>query len=149
MDKFKIIADKHEAPFLVTHHVRKAEAEDVMDTFSGTYGLTAPADCLMVYQRTGGNTELHIAGRDVEETAYALEFTKENESLKLLGELKNIQSSKAKQSVYDALKDSGGELSVSEIVDSTDMQNICIRKAVSKLAKEGKITRVKRGIYKI
>ena len=52
-------------------------AEDVMDTFSGTFGLTGAADSLLAMVRKNDRTELHIVGRDVEENAYALDFDKD------------------------------------------------------------------------
>jgi hypothetical protein len=72
----KAIADQHGVPFIVVHHTRKATAEDFIDTISGTQGLAAAADSILVLKRIRGKADgiLHVTGRDVEEASYALRF---------------------------------------------------------------------------
>jgi hypothetical protein len=72
----KAIADEHGVPFVVVHHTRKAAGEDFIDTISGTHGLAAAADSILVLKRIRGKADaiLHVTGRDVEEASYALRF---------------------------------------------------------------------------
>jgi RecA-family ATPase len=72
----KSLADKHSISILLIHHMRKSPSHDVMDTFSGSFGLTGAADTLLALKRKGGRTDatLHITGRDVETTEYAIRF---------------------------------------------------------------------------
>ncbi|MFC1515548.1 bifunctional DNA primase/polymerase [Thermodesulfobacteriota bacterium] len=149
VSQIKRLADEHSISILVIHHLRKTDAEDVFDTFSGTFGLTGAADGLLALIKKGDQSELHLTGRDIENAEYALELIPHDMRWKYLGKSDEIQSSQAKQRVYDVLKDSGGELAVGEIVDLTGMKNIYVKKAVSKLTQEGRITRVRRGTYTI
>jgi len=71
----KAIADLG-ATVLGVHHTRKGESEDFLELASGTNGLMAAADFVMVLQR--GRTEsdalLNITGRDVVEAGHRLLF---------------------------------------------------------------------------
>lgn len=147
--RIKDLADNHDIAILIIHHLRKMGAQDIMDTFSGTLGLTGAADTLMVLDKKGVHSVLNLSGRDIESEQYILEFNNLKLSWSLLGKARDVQSSIAKQSVYDSLKTTGVELTVKEVVDLTGMQNGYVKKALSALTTEGKISRVKRGIYKI
>jgi hypothetical protein len=72
----KTIADQYGVPFIMVHHTRKAAADDFIDTISGTHGLGAAADSILVLRRVRGQADaiLHVTGRDVEEHDYALQF---------------------------------------------------------------------------
>jgi hypothetical protein len=53
----KDLADKHSIAILVIHHLRKTESEDIMDDFSGTFGLTgACLVCWPLSARRGNQT---------------------------------------------------------------------------------------------
>lgn len=79
MAALKAIADKYEVCILVVHHTRKAESADFVDVVSGTQGLAAASDAILVLRRsrTQADAELSITGRDVEETIRALRFDPE------------------------------------------------------------------------
>ena len=55
-------------------HTRKADADDVFDMISGSLGLQAAVDTILMLTRTAeGEPVLHVRGRDVEENSYFLE----------------------------------------------------------------------------
>jgi len=74
--KLKDIADEHNCCVLVVHHTRKADADDVFDTVSGTLGLNAVADTIAILQHQRGSESgrLHVTGRDVSDEQYTLIF---------------------------------------------------------------------------
>ena len=61
---------------IVNHHDRKANADDFVDSVSGTHGLAGTADTIAVVARRRHETAglLSITGRDVVEGEYALQF---------------------------------------------------------------------------
>jgi hypothetical protein len=65
---------------LVTNHQRKATAEDIFDTISGTLGLNGGADTLMVLGRDEGAKSLEIRGRDI--TDFAIIIEQDDKSLR-------------------------------------------------------------------
>jgi hypothetical protein len=62
-------AQRRSLAVLVILHCRKAAADDVLDTVTGTMGLTGAADTIAVLQRARGAPDavLHISGRDLED----------------------------------------------------------------------------------
>ena len=142
------MADHYQIPFLLIHHQRKAGAEDVFDTISGTFGLTGAADSILVMDRRLQYMELHITGRDIEEARYALEFDKEMLTWILLGKADEIQSSNAKQTVFDVLKEAEGKvLTPKEIHELSGLKRNYVDKALKPLQQEGKISRAGWGKY--
>lgn len=76
MASVKSVADAHGVASLVVHHTRKASADDFVDSVSGTHGLAAAADAVLVLSRSRGSADakLHVTGRDIEEAEYAMQL---------------------------------------------------------------------------
>lgn len=65
----KAVADKHSLAMMVVHHTRKMADEDIMNTVSGSSGITGSADSIWVLKRASrgvGDATLTITGRDIE-----------------------------------------------------------------------------------
>jgi hypothetical protein len=74
--QMKTVADAYGVALILVVHVRKAEADDFLETVSGTNGLAGAADAVAVLRRPRGKADgvLHVTGRDVDEATYALKF---------------------------------------------------------------------------
>lgn len=72
----KAFADKHHIALVLIHHLRKAGADDFVDTLSGTTGVAGAADTILVLRRKRGQTQatLHVTGRDVEEQDFTVDL---------------------------------------------------------------------------
>ena len=71
----KARADAHPGlSIIVSHHDRKAAADDFVDSVSGTHGLAGAADTIMVLarRRQAADAVLRVTGRDVPEDEFAL-----------------------------------------------------------------------------
>jgi hypothetical protein len=71
----KAIADASPgSAVVVSHHSRKANADDWLDTVSGTNAIAGGCDTIIVLnrQRSAQDGMLRITGRDVEESEYAI-----------------------------------------------------------------------------
>jgi hypothetical protein len=68
------IAHEFQVAIILVHHTRKADADDVFDTVSGTLGLTGAADTILVLSKRSGKAVLHARGRDIEDSETALKF---------------------------------------------------------------------------
>ena len=65
----KAVADKHSLAMMVVHHTRKMADEDIMNTVSGSSGITGSADSIWVLKRAPRgvvDATLTVTGRDVE-----------------------------------------------------------------------------------
>lgn len=130
---------------LVLHHTRKMEADDPVDTVSGTLGLAGCADTIMVLARSAKGTTLYVRGRDVEEAEHAVEFEKEACRWTILGEAADIHRSTERGRILAALEE--GEATVGDLVAATGMPRNNLDQLLFKMAKDGEINRVKRGVY--
>lgn len=82
----KRIADHYGIAVVLVHHVRKAGSDDFLAEVSGTNGLAGAADATLVLKRARGQADgvLHVTGRDVDESEYALRFDAASGSWQLL-----------------------------------------------------------------
>ena len=65
----KAIADRHGPAMMVVHHTREMADEDVMNSVSGSSGITGSADSIWIPKRAPrgvGDATLTVTGRDVE-----------------------------------------------------------------------------------
>ncbi len=149
VSEIKKLADRCGVSILIIHHLRKSEAEDVMDTFSGSLGLTGAADGLMALTRTTGNADATLAvnGRDVEATTYAIKFDPVILSWVLMGEASEVKSTEERQKLYDAIKKYGYPVSPKELEEMTGLKAHYIRKTLPLLVRDGSIKKVGRGQY--
>jgi RecA-family ATPase len=70
---------------LVLHHTRKLVADDLMETVSGSYGMSGAVDTILVMATKASGTVLDIRGRDVEPAELAVEFNKQSCRWRVLG----------------------------------------------------------------
>ena len=79
------LANERGIAIVVLHHTRKMEAEDPLDTVSGTLGLAGCADTVLVLNRSSQGTTLYVRGRDIEEAEHAVSFDKHSCKWTILG----------------------------------------------------------------
>lgn len=144
------LASKHNVGILVVHHDRKAEADDVFDTISGTLGLSAAADTILIMKRQAGTVTLWVRGRDLEESETALQFNKTACRWSILGAAAEVNRSAERKKVIDALTEAGRPLQVKEIWVAADLKTRGATDALlHKMAKDGEVTRLDRGQYSL
>lgn len=134
---------------VVAHHDRKMDAEDPFDTVSGTLGLTGAVDAIAVLKRSAHGITLHIRGRDMEdEIEKAVRLDRETCRWAILGEAAEIQRSTERDRVLKALAGASEGLSTSEIMAVAEFATRnAADLALSRMATDGIIERVKRGLY--
>src|SRR4029077_13789535 len=102
------LASKYNIAIIIVHHDRKADADDVFDTVSGTLGLTGAADTILIMKRQAGAVGLYVCGRDIEEVEKALQFNRATCRWTILGEAAEVFRSGERNRVIAALKEAGG-----------------------------------------
>jgi hypothetical protein len=135
---------------LVVHHVRKMAADDLMETVSGSFGTTGAVDTVLVMANKAGGVVLDIRGRDVEAAELALQFSKETCRWKILGEAAEVHVSEQRTKILVALKEADSPLSVAAIAEATGMTGMkrnSLEALLGRMAKDGAIKRVAKGMY--
>lgn len=147
----KNLVDKYAIAIVVVHHVRKAGAENIFDTVSGSTGLTGAADAIHVLDKGKGAADatLHVIGRDLEEQKLALKFDAASTSWTLLGDAGQVAKTKERQEVLDLLATAGGPLHYKEITSALRKKETTVKWMLSQMVNEGVLSRGGKGMYNV
>jgi hypothetical protein len=149
MASLKDLADKHGVAILVVHHTRKASADDYVDSVSGTHGLAAAADAVLVLSRSRGSADakLHVTGRDIEEAEYAMKFNPAEGSWSLLeGPAEEYEVSDSRRRILVHLRENGPR-SPKQLSDELGLDHDAVRQTVSRMARDEQIATDGDGLY--
>jgi hypothetical protein len=135
---------------IVVHHTRKMAADDLMETVSGSYGVSGAVDTVLVMANKGSGAVLDARGRDLESRALAIEFNNNTCRWRILGTATEVHLSAQRARVLAALQDAAEGLPVAEIKVAAELPT---RNAADvllyKMTNAGEIERVKRGVYRL
>jgi hypothetical protein len=145
----KAVADAHSVALVVITHVRKAAAEDFLDTVSGTNGLAGAADTIAILRRARGkhDAELKITGRDVEEAEHALTFDPAIGTWTLLtGAVTDYRLHDTRRAILEAVRDRS-PMTPKQIADATGIEYETAKKTALRMAKDGQLHADSAGRY--
>jgi hypothetical protein len=142
----------HDTPglsIIVSHHDRKAEADDVFDTLSGTLGLTGGVDTIALLKHARGNVTLHIRGRDlIEEVEKSVVFDRATARWKIVGDAEEVQKSEQRTYMLAALKTAPYGMTTTELRDIVGVEsNAAMSSLLQRMVVAGEVARIKRGLY--
>ncbi len=144
----KQLADETGVAIVVVHHLRKMAADnDPFDAVSGSTGLTGAMDSILILDRGSGGTTLYARGRDLEEQDLAVRFDKTSCRWSLLGDASEVRMSDERRAILGALRGEDEPLSPLEIAALTGQPSGNIRRLLLSMAKDGEVTKIKRGKY--
>ena len=129
------------------HHTRKMEADDPIDTVSGTLGLAGCADTVLVLNRTSQGTTLYVRGRDVEEAEHAISFDKHACRWTILGDAAEVHRSTERGSILAILREAVEPMGPSEIAAAAEMKVENVKMMLHRMATAGEVEKVGRGQY--
>ena len=129
------------------HHARKAEADDPIDMISGSGGLAAAADTILVITRGGSGVTLHVRGRDVEEADLAIEFNKATCRWRLLGSVDEVRHTDQRQRVIDILTEEAEPLTAGQIAQIMGVKRNTATKLLGRMVRDGHVEKPKAGYF--
>ncbi|HEY7427433.1 MAG TPA: AAA family ATPase [Gemmataceae bacterium] len=146
--EMKKLADRYSVSIIIVHHCRKLAAGDPLEEVSGSVGLTAACDGVLVLRRERGQHDaaLMVTGRDVDEQDLALTFDARYCLWQVVGEADECRRSRERQDILDLFTD-GAEMSISQIIAKSSRTPAATRQLVSRLAREGLLKTTRRGMY--
>lgn len=137
------LANTHHIAILGIVHARKmASPDDVLDEISGTTGIAASVNSVLIMKRERGQHEavIHVTGHDIEEeTAYALNFDQALAMWTLEGKAEEFAKTKERQAILTLLEAHPNGLKASEIADKLSKNIHTIRNLLSRLLDEQKV----------
>ena len=143
------LAQEHGVAFLVLHHTRKAQADDFLDSVSGTQGLAGAADAVLVMRRSRGraDAELHVTGRDIEEQSYALRFDGQVGSWTLLGNAEEYALRETRAQILEVLR-AHGAMTPKKLSDISEIPHELAKKTLQRMANDGQLV-AENGTYSL
>jgi hypothetical protein len=138
-------ATHHGIAVLGLHHTKKGGADDPLEALSGSNGLGACADTVLVLDSDQNGKTLYVRGRDVEEKETAVIFTAG--AWTVLGEASDVRRSDERSVIIEALKDNREPMTPTEVAAVLGKQTNNIKQLLFKMAKAGELFRVGKGRY--
>lgn len=136
---------------LVLHHLRKADAEDIMDTLNGSMGISGGADGILALERKNTqdpNTILHVTGKDIESTKHSLTFDKKRLLWMYDGENGEEGNTELQTEILKVLKNSNVSMSPAQIGEKLKIKNTeTVRQNLRRLTKRGEVVNPAYGKY--
>jgi AAA domain-containing protein len=140
-------ASEHRLAIVLVTHTRKMEAEDPLESISGTNGVTGAADAVLVLNRDAKGTTLYGRGRDIEEIETAMRF--DGGRWSILGDADDVRKSDERRKIVAALREAGEELAPKAIADRTGMKAVNVRVLLGKMVASGDISQPRVGYYSV
>jgi hypothetical protein len=149
------LANEFSLAIVLVSHLRKADADDAFDTVSGTLGLTAAVDSVLIlrHEATGHNVTGHNVllgkGRDMPEFEKAVERDQVTCLWHILGDASDLRRSAERTKVLNALREATEPVSPNVIATETRMRTNNVSFLLAKLCKEGVAKKVGYGKYQL
>jgi hypothetical protein len=146
----KSIADGHGIGVIVVHHLRKAEAKDIMDMVSGSTGLTGAADTVAVLtrDRSRADATLFLGGREVEDQELALRFDS-GQGWVIMGPSEEYNLTVERQQIVDLLRQEGCTMRLGDIARALGKKKPNVINLLNSLMEQGLVEKTGYGKYQL
>ena len=129
------------------HHTRKMDADDPLDTVSGSLGLVGCADTCLILARSSKGTTLYVRGRDIEEGERAVIFGNEICRWTLLGDAAEVYRSDSRSKILEVLAKASDLVGPAEIAAATSIDRNNVDQLLHQMWNAGEVVKVGRGRY--
>ena len=135
---------------ILVHHTRKGIDEtNPFNEISGSTGFQAIADSMMLMKKEEGSmNRLWVRGRRMADNEYAVEVDVTKPGVVHLMEVDDPQrkATPQRQGILDLLAD-GDVMTAVDIAERTEKSEASVRRALTRMVKDGQVERVSRGKY--
>jgi RecA-family ATPase len=132
---------------LILHHQRKMEADDPLDTVSGTLGLAGSADTTLVLNRTAQGITLYGRGRDIEEFERAMQFDRGSCRWRLLGDAEELHRSRTRAKILEVLTEEDRPMTPKEIKEAAKLDAEVVKQRLRAMVEKGEVVKLERSKY--
>jgi DNA-binding transcriptional ArsR family regulator len=146
----RALANEYGVAIVLVHHLRKADADDPLDTISGTLGLTGAPDTILVLTRdASGHFVLHGRGRDLIEIEKAISFNADACIWTIMGDVAVVRMTSERGAIVAALEEAAEPIGPNDIAAATDMKPANVRYLLGRLVKDGIVEKLDYGRYRL
>jgi hypothetical protein len=118
------LASKHNVSIIVVHHLNQnPDPADPYDAFSGSSGLTAAVEGILLLTRKRGDADAYLTvdGKDIEERReLALRWDANVCTWTLEGDAEQFRLSKERREIYELAERHGQPISPAKVADELD-----------------------------
>jgi len=129
------------------HHQRKVDAEDPLDTVSGTLGIVGCADTTLILSSGKGGKTLYVRGRDIEEAEHAVEFDAATCRWRILGSADDVRRSDTRKKILAALLEHAELMRPREIAEASGLQETVVKVRLADMLRAGEVLKRGHGKY--
>jgi hypothetical protein len=147
--ELQTIATRTGVAIVAIYHTRKTEAPDFVAMMSGTFGLAAGADTVLVARRGRGEADatLYATGRDITEQELALRFSPEAQTWAILGDAAVYNLGETRRELLEAVR-VHGELTPKTAAEVTTIDYKLAKVTLWRMANDGQLT-ADHGSYRV
>ncbi len=143
LQQFQRLAMQTGVAVVVVHHARKATSDDVFDEVSGSLGIQAAADTIVLMKRTRGQPTgmLHVTGRDVETVDLVIRWDP-HAGWTLVGEADDAKRSAVEERILDGLREAETRLRPADLAPLIEMRRDVLKVYLWRMAEKGLVVSV-------
>jgi hypothetical protein len=143
------IASRCGVAIVAIYHTRKTEDPDFVAMMSGTFGLAAGADTILVARRSRGEADatLYATGRDITEQELALRFSPEARTWTILGDAAEYNLGETRRALLEAVREHG-ELTPKQATEVASVDYELCKKTLQRMAADGQL-KASKGRYSL
>ncbi|MFA0889233.1 MAG: AAA family ATPase [Synergistales bacterium] len=145
----KKLADEMGIAVIFLHHTRKTDDNDILNTVSGSQGITGAADTIWVMKRPRNQETgtLYVTGRDIEEREFSCRFKDGIWSFEEPGE-KELQISEERRQILDLLNEAG-PMRVKDVAETLGREKDTTNWLMWKMKEDGLLVKDRDGRYSL
>jgi hypothetical protein len=151
IEPFVRVVYKHKTAIVIVHHLnQQPDPSDPYDAFSGSAGLTAAVEGILLLTRQRGEADAYLTvdGKDIEERQeLALEWDAPACTWSLKGDADAYKMSKARREVMAIVEDADGPVTPTYVADATDKSFSNIKKMMWEMSRDGQLSSDGSGKY--
>jgi len=148
---FVPLAAEHDVALVLIHHLnQQANPDDPFDWFSGSAGLVAATEGILLLRRKRGDGDafLTIDGKDIEARGeLALKWDPLTTQWTVIGDADTHRRSETRKAIQRAFDDADGPLGPTEVADILGQPVNTIKQRMYQMSKDGDLRVEARGLY--
>ena len=142
------LSNTYNTSIVLVHHTREMKADLWIDSVSGSRGLSAYVDSILVAERgkAAADVVLKVTGRDIPEAEYAFDVDYTTYTWRYLGDATLAQLTENRRAVLDAF-DAEGPMTPTQVAAATRLKYDNVKKLLPRMADDGLIKNLGDGTY--